>query len=135
MSFEGDSGPYLQYSLVRTKNILRRLEQEGLATRPSDEQIAALKSDHFDDDLWDLMHTADQIGETVARACETLELSLIARAAVDLAQKFHSVYHKHPILHEEDEGLRAARLLAVLTFKQSLEQLLALLGVPVPERM
>ena len=135
LSFEGDSGPYLQYSLVRTKNILRRLEQEGLATRPTDKQIAGLQSKHFDDDLWDLMHTADQIGETVARACETLELSLIARAAVDLAQKFHSVYHKHPILHEEDEGLRAARLLAVLTFKQSLEQLLALLGVPVPERM
>ncbi len=135
LSFEGDSGPYLQYSLVRTKNILRRLEKEGMATRPTDAQIAALESDHFDDDLWDLMHTADQIGEVVSRASETLELSLIARAAVDLAQKFHSVYHKHPILHEEDEGLRAARLLAVLTFKQSLERLLDLLGVPVPERM
>ena len=65
----------------------------------------------------------------------TLELSLLARHAIDLARKFHAIYHRHPILHEEDPALRQVRLAANAIFRRGLESLMTLLGLPVPDRM
>ncbi len=135
LSFEGDSGPYLQYSLVRCRNIQRKLDQAGIATTVDPSALAAGPAEPWSDDLWDLVLSAGQVQEVVARAAETLELSLVARAAIDLAAKFHSVYHHHPILREEDEELRTVRLAAVLVFERALLALTALLGIPVPEKM
>ena len=69
------------------------------------------------------------------KAAESLELSLIARHALGLAQRFNALYHKHPILQEPDAAVRAARLAAVQVFRRGLESGRELLGVPVPERM
>jgi arginyl-tRNA synthetase len=135
LSFEGDSGPYLQYSMVRAKNILRRLEENGIASRPDPELLRDADPRLWSDDLWDLVFTGAQVEQIVAKASETLELSLIARCAIDLAQKFHAVYHKHPILQEEDEALRAVRLTALHVFRQSLRAVCDLIGVEEPERM
>ena len=88
-----------------------------------------------DDVLWDLVYSAAQVPEQVEPAGETLELSLLARAAFDLAQKFSTFYNQHPMLQEEDAGLRAARLAATRIFAGALEGLLELLGITVPERM
>ena len=134
-SFEGESGPYLQYSIVRARNIRRRLTEEGLPREVGPARAAELPVEAWPDDLWDLVLLASQCQETVERAAGTLELSLIARHAVDLAQKFHAIYHRHPILHERDADLRDARLAATQVFVRSLEALAAILGVPLPERM
>ncbi|MYA06595.1 MAG: arginine--tRNA ligase [Holophagales bacterium] len=134
-SFEGESGPYLQYSIVRARNIRRRLREEGLAQEVPGSRVAGLPAGVWSDDLWDLVLFASQCQETVERAAATLELSLIARHAVDLAQKFHAIYHRHPILHEQDADLRDARLAVTQVFERSLEALAAILGVPLPERM
>jgi arginyl-tRNA synthetase len=134
-SFEGESGPYLQYSIVRARNIRRRLREEGLAQEVPGSRIAALPAGVWSDDLWDLVLLASQCQEVVERAAATLELSLIARHAVDLAQKFHAIYHRHPILHEQDADLRDARLAVTRVFERSLEALAEILGVPLPERM
>ncbi len=134
-SFEGESGPYLQYSIVRARNIRRRLREEGLAQEVPGERVARLSADVWSDDLWDLVLLASQCQEVVERAAATLELSLIARHAVDLAQKFHAIYHRHPILHEQDADLRDARLAVTQVFERSLEALAQILGVPLPERM
>ena len=134
-SFEGESGPYLQYSAVRARNIRRRLREEGLPQNVPASRIAGLPPEVWPDDLWDLVLLASQCQEVVERAAATLELSLIARHAVDLAQKFHAIYHRHPILHEADEDLRDARLAVTRIFERSLEALAELLGVPLPERM
>ena len=134
-SFEGESGPYLQYSIVRARNIRRRLREEGLAQEVPGSRVAGLPAEVWSDDLWDLVLFASQCQEVVERAAATLELSLIARHAVDLAQKFHAIYHRHPILHEKDADLRDARLAATQVFERSLEALAAILGVPLPERM
>ena len=134
-SFEGESGPYLQYSIVRARNIRRRLREEGLAQEVPGERVARLSAGVWSDDLWDLVLLASQCQEVVERAAATLELSLIARHAVDLAQKFHAIYHRHPILHEQDVDLRDARLAVTQVFERSLEALAAILGVPLPERM
>ena len=135
LSFEGESGPYLLYSLVRARNIRRRLEEAGLANEAAAESVASLPADCWPDDLWDLMLTVAQIPERVATAGSTLELSLLARLALDLAQQFNAFYHRHPILQEENESLRMARLATTQVFSAGLIELTDLLGLPVPDRM
>ncbi|MFL6237726.1 MAG: arginine--tRNA ligase [Thermoanaerobaculia bacterium] len=135
LNFEGESGPYLQYSLVRAKNIRRRLQQEGIAADVFAEEVAALPEEVWSEDLWDLILEVAQTGETVEKAAESLELSLIARHALDIAQRFNALYHRHPILQEKDPQVRAGRLATVQIFRRGLESLGELLGIPVPEKM
>lgn len=135
LSFEGESGPYLQYSLVRAKNIRRRLQQEGIAADVFAEDALGVPHELWSEDLWDLILEVAQTGETVEKATENLELSLIARHALEVAQRFNALYHRHPILQEKDEQVRAARLATVQIFRRGLETLSELLGVPVPEKM
>jgi arginyl-tRNA synthetase len=135
VSFEGETGPYLQYSLVRANNIRRRLGQEGLPADVFAEDVATLPHELWSEDLWDLILQVAQIGETVEKATETLELSLIARHALDVAQRFNTLYHRHPILQEKDPQVRAVRLATVQVFRRGLETLGELLGIPVPEKM
>ena len=135
VSFEGETGPYLQYSLVRANNIRRRLAQEGLAADVFADEVATLPHELWSEDLWDLILQVAQIGETVEKATETLELSLIARHALDIAQHFNTVYHRHPILQEKDPQVRAVRLAMVVVFRRGLETLGELLGIPIPEKM
>ncbi len=135
LSFEGETGPYLQYSLVRAKNIRRRLQQEGIAADVFAEEVAALPNELWSEDLWNLVLEVAQTGETVEKAAESLELSLIARHALEIAQRFNALYHRHPILQEKDPQVRAARLATVQIFRRGLESLGELLGIPVPEKM
>lgn len=135
LSFEGESGPYLQYSMVRARNIWRKLEAAGLSAGVTAERAEQLPAEVWSDDLWDLLLTVAQSPERLATAGATLELSLIARHALDLAQKFNAVYHQHPILQEENRELREARLAATIVFASGLEALAKLLGIPLPDRM
>lgn len=135
LAFEGETGPCLQYSMVRVRNIRRKLEAAGLATAVEPEAVAALPEELWDDDLWDLALAVAQTEEVVEKSAETLELSLAARHALDLAQRLNAVYHRHPILQEPDDERRAARLATTQVFARGLEALADLLGVPLPERM
>jgi arginyl-tRNA synthetase len=135
LSFEGESGPYLQYSLVRASNIRRRLQEEGIACEVTAGETAALPEELWSDDLWDLLLAVAQTGETVEKAAETLELSLVARQALEIAQRFNALYHRHPILQEKDLQVRTARLATMQIFRRGLAVLGELLGIPVPERM
>ncbi len=135
LNFEGESGPYLQYSAVRARNILRKLAAAGLATEVSPAEAGELPAAVWADDLWDLILAVAQIPERLELAGESLELSAVARHALDLAQKFNAVYHRHPILQEEDPQLRGARLATALIFQRGLRALAELLGLPEPEQM
>jgi len=97
--------------------------------------VAALPAAPWSDDLWDLALAVGQSAEVVDKASSSLELSLIARHALELAQRFNGLYHKHPILQEEDVALRTARLATAQIFLKGLEALSGVLGVPLPERM
>ncbi|GMU64340.1 MAG: arginine--tRNA ligase [Acidobacteriota bacterium] len=135
LSFEGDSGPYLQYSLVRSRNIGRKLAAAGLEAEVAPAAVAATAPALWGDDLWELAHAVARTGEAVEKAASTLELSLVARHALDLAQAFHALYHHHPVLHESDPELRRVRLAAFQIFARGLRTTVDLLGVPEPERM
>src|SRR5206468_5831211 len=100
VSFEGDTGPYLQYSLVRAGNIFKKLEERGLPADPFPEAKA-----EWDDDLWAILLEAASTREVAERAVEALEPSMIARHAFGLAQAFNQFYHRHPIAQEPDEAV------------------------------
>jgi arginyl-tRNA synthetase len=131
LNFEGDTGPYLQYSLVRADNIFRKLEKRGLAT----DAIPAVGGEAWDDDLWALVLDAAAIPEVAERAVDSLELSTIARHAFGLAQAFNHFYHRQPIVSEKDPTVRARRLAVARIFRRAMSRLLGLLGIPEPGRM
>ncbi len=132
LSFEGDSGPYLQYSSVRVENILRKLRERGLATEADP---ADFGDDSWDDDLWAIFVEVGRSDEVVARAVDSLEIAAVARHAYGLAQAFSRFYHRHPIVSEGDARVRNRRLAAALAFRAGLGRLLTLLGIPTPEKM
>ena len=127
LNFEGDTGPYLQYSLVRAGNIFRKLEEKGIDAAPADGE--------WEDDLWSLILDAASLPEVAERAVETLELSTLARHAFTLAQSFNQFYHRHPILQEADAGVRNRRIAVARIFRREMARSLDLLGIPEPGRM
>jgi len=135
LSFKGETGPYLQYSMVRERKIRQKLEQAGMAAEVTADDLKGLDTEVWADDLWDLVLIAARTAEVVEEATRSLELSLIARQALDLAGRFHAVYHRHRILDEADVNLRHARMAAIQVFRRTSLALLDLLGVPVPEKM
>ena len=138
LAFEGDTGPYLQYAAVRSANIFRKLEEQGLPGRldaAESAAVATLSPEHLDDGLWDVVRTCGRSPETLEKVAETLEVSLLVRHALAVAASFHHLYHTHPILQAPSEESRRARRAALQVVSATLADLLDVLGVPVPERM
>jgi len=131
LNFEGDTGPYLQYSMVRADNIFRKVEEKGLVSDPKPDAL----SGDFEDDLWGIALEAASTREVAERSVETLELATLARHAFGLAQAFNQFYHRNPILQEPDEAIRNRRLAITRIFRREMARLLALLGIPEPARM
>jgi arginyl-tRNA synthetase len=127
LNFEGDTGPYLQYSLVRAGNIFRKLEEKGVA--------AGEPSGAWEDDLWALILDAASLPEMAARAVESYEPSTLARHAFAFAQGFNQFYHRNPILQEPDEATRNRRIAVAKVFRREMARALDLLGIPEPGRM
>jgi arginyl-tRNA synthetase len=135
LAFEGDTGPYLQYSAVRADKIFEKLAAQGLAGSP-DEDARAATAATVPDDLWDLALACARTPEMVEKAVASLEFSLVAGHARDLAQSFHKLYHEHPVLHAEDEATRALRRGVFRAFAATITTILEeLLGIPVPQEM
>ena len=132
LNFEGDTGPYLQYSLVRADNIFRKLAERGLAANVDP---AALSDDGWDDELWAIVLDAASTPDVAERAVETLELANLARHTFGLAQEFNHFYHRQPIAQESDPAVRNRRLAAARIFRNEMSSLLGLLGIPEPGRM
>jgi arginyl-tRNA synthetase len=142
LSFEGESGPYLQYAVVRANNIFNKLkEREGiddagvlaaLATAPTD-----LLTAHSEEalDLWGLVLEAARLDEVVEQAIRTLELSVVAKYAFGLAQSFNAFYHRYSIINEERADARVWRAAAVVYYRSQLTKALELMGATVPEKM
>jgi arginyl-tRNA synthetase len=142
LSFEGESGPYLQYAVVRANNIFNKLrERDGmdetgvlaaLSQTPADVVTASTDEAH---DLWGLVLEAARLDEVVDQAVRTLELSVLAKYAFGLAQAFNAFYHRYPILNEDRRDARIWRAVAVLYFRAQLTRALDLMGCTVPGRM
>jgi arginyl-tRNA synthetase len=142
LSFEGESGPYLQYAVVRANNIFNKLkERHGLGATDMVAALATVSSsvltgdDDEAHDLWGLVFEAARLDEVVEQAVRTLELSVVAKYAFGLAQAFNGFYHKYSILNEEREEARVWRAAAVAYFSHQLACALDLMGCGVPAKM
>ncbi|HNX97188.1 MAG TPA: arginine--tRNA ligase [Candidatus Aminicenantes bacterium] len=131
LNFEGDSGPYLQYTLVRLASILRRLPAEETAVPAAPTALPAAEQDLF----WEIVLRLSQAENTVMLAVSGRELSGIAQYAVDLCRRFNNYYHQFPVLAEKDPAVRALRVAFLGLFQRRMKEILGLLGIPVPERM
>jgi len=136
LTFEGDSGPYLQYSTVRVQNIFRKMAERGVDALLDDASLDALTlREGITDEMWELVRRSAEMPSSVRRAVEALELSTITHDLFELAQKFNSFYHKYPILNEKDDAERQRRAVCAEVFRRTMVAALELLGIPVPEKM
>ena len=136
LRFEGDSGPYLQYSTVRVQNIFRKMQERGVEARIEERAVDDLTLNQgLTDDMWELIRLSAELPAAIRRAVDSLELSVITQYLLDLAQKFNSFYHKYPILPEKDDAERQRRAVTAEIFRRTMVGAMELLGIPVPERM
>jgi arginyl-tRNA synthetase len=142
LSFEGESGPYLQYAVVRANNIFTRLkERHGLDETAVQAAMETASADPLTaqseeaNELWGLVLEAARLDDVVDQSVRTLELSVLAKYAFGLAQAFNGFYHKYSILNEEREDARLWRAVAVLYYRRQLTRALELMGCTVPAKM
>jgi arginyl-tRNA synthetase len=130
LSFEGETGPYVQYSAVRAANILRK------AGVTRDEAIDALGSDAVvDDGVWALWLAASRVTTVVEQAIAAAEPAIVARYAFQLAQEFNNFYHRNHVLNESDPRRRVLLLATAAVAHRELERVLGWLGIAVPASM
>ena len=126
LNFDGETGPYVQYTHARACSVLRKAE--GVDRSAPD--FAAL-SDPFSQDVVRLI---EQFPDILKSAVNRSEPSMVTRFSVDLAQAFNKFYYENKVMVDEP-GTRAARLLLTDAVRQVLKQALYLIGVEAPERM
>jgi arginyl-tRNA synthetase len=136
LRFEGDSGPYLQYSTVRVQNIFRKMKEREVDPRIEGNAVDDLTLNQgLTDEMWELVKLSAELPSAIRRAVDSLELSVVTQYLLEMAQKFNSFYHKYPILNEKDGAERQRRAVCAEVFRLTMVRALALLGIPVPERM
>jgi arginyl-tRNA synthetase len=142
LSFEGETGPYLQYTLVRINSIFRKLkerenfEEKDLQTLLSSEEIPLEKlAESEQADFWDLVLYASQFEEEVLHSIRSLEFSHLAKFSFNLCQKFNAYYHLYSILAEENKEIKHIRILTIYYIREVLKRALSLMGIPQPELM
>jgi len=143
LSFEGETGPYVQYAVVRVNGIVRK----GVGRLDSADAANALRVERGEidaakflgapggDDLWELVVLAGSLDARVEAAVGAQEPAFLARYAFELAQAFNVFYHKHHILSEEDAEKRAFLLRLAQLVREQLTSALGLLGIAAPEKM
>lgn len=136
LSFEGETGPYCQYAVVRIRGIRRK----GAEAPTHEAKLTADSAGRFlsgadATDLWELLLGAGSLNYSVEAAIATQEPAFVAKYAFQLAQAFNNFYHKHHILSETDEQKRAFLLQLTELVEAQLVRALSLLGIEAPEKM
>ena len=125
ISFEGETGPYVQYTYARICSIIRKHAEK--IDNKIDYKV-------FNDKELELIKQISNFKKTVESAAENYRPNIICRYLLDLSQSFNEYYHKYPVLKEEEE-IKKARLLLISNIRQVLEIGLGLLGIEAPEEM
>ncbi|GIP33979.1 arginine--tRNA ligase [Paenibacillus sp. J2TS4] len=132
LNFDGETGPYVQYTHARCCSVLRKASGGSSIELPSAESFDA--SQLLNEEAYAAAKQIALFTETVEQAMIKMEPSLISRYLVDLAQSFNRFYHHCPILVEDDE-LRKARLALVQSVRMTLENGLRLIGLEAPRQI
>jgi arginyl-tRNA synthetase len=140
LSFEGETGPYLQYAAVRAAGIFERMAAGG---GPSEAEAGRIAQEAgFDvpdgpeaEEHWGLAHMIARFREAAQLSGNTLELSLLAKFAFTLAQRFNTFYHRFPVMKEPDKRWRDTRVALTWLFLMQMRRACSLMGIPIPARM
>ncbi len=137
LSFEGETGPYVQYAAVRARNILRKLEERGEALPDFAAELSreALERQLQSEDFWQVLLAASKADSALAGALSAGEPAHVARYAFQLAQAFNNFYHQYPILQEELREKKVFLLWMTDFFRRQLERTAGILGIQIPEYM
>jgi arginyl-tRNA synthetase len=137
LSFEGETGPYVQYAAVRARNILRKLEERGerLPDFGAELSAAAMTRQLQSEDFWQVLLAASKADSALERAITAGEPAHVAKYAFQLAQAFNNFYHQYPILLEPDREKKVFLLWMTEFFRRQLERIASILGIQIPEYM
>jgi arginyl-tRNA synthetase len=147
LSFEGETGPYCQYSAVRANSIFRKLDatiqadsikkirQAASGDASVRDEMTRVFDGESGDEIWSLVTLAARLDEAIAQAVTAAEPSIVARYTFNLARAFNLFYHRHRIIAEEDATRRAVLVTVADIARRQLTLSLATLGISVPERM
>jgi arginyl-tRNA synthetase len=128
IDFNGNTGPFIQYTYARIRSVLRKAAEAGVVGKVAEgmnlipEEVELVK------------YLAD-FPQTVQQAAATYSPSVIGAYVYDLAKMYNGYYHDHSILREEREDVRAFRVLLSATVAEIIGRGMALMGIEVPERM
>jgi arginyl-tRNA synthetase len=141
LSFEGETGPYAQYAVVRAPNIFRKggMDADRFATELSRtmsvDGLAEFLSGKENDELWELWLAASKTGYIVDQCIATTEPAYLAKHVFQLAQLFNTFYHRHPILAEANEEKKKFLLATAAVVRRELIRALAVMGIESPPAM
>jgi arginyl-tRNA synthetase len=131
IDFNGNTGPFIQYTHARIESILRKADESGKSRKVSDlKQNLALSPKETR-----LIKILNTYPSKIAEAGEALSPAVIANFAYELAKEFNQYYHDTPILKEPDENLLTGRLVLIGTIASVLRKAMGILGIELPERM
>jgi len=137
LSFEGETGPYVQYAIVRAANIFRKANTTAEASL---EALAGLDlSDLLNSEegsvVWETWLLVSKLTLMIEQCISTSEPAYLARYAFQLAQQFNNFYHRHHILNETDPVKRGLYLATAAVAQREMVRALGYLGIEAPERM
>lgn len=136
LSFEGETGPYCQYAVVRIRGIRRKGAEAGAASAGvSDETVRAMLSGPDGNSFWEVLRMAGSVDAAADAAIGAQEPAFLAKHAFQMAQTFNNFYHKHHILSETDEQKGAFLLALTGIVETQLVKALGLLGIAAPDKM
>jgi arginyl-tRNA synthetase len=135
LSFEGETGPYIQYAVVRARNIFRKAYTTPEAVLAEFAELPELDAYLQDEDIWSLWLRAARRTLVLEQCIATSEPAYLAKHAFQLAQEFNNFYHKHHILSEENPARKAFLLATAAVALRELVLTLSWLGIESPEAM
>jgi len=141
LSFEGETGPYAQYAVVRASNIFRKggfdpdIFCRDVASYVSTADFAKHLSAADGNEIWELWLASSKTSYVIDQCIATTEPAYLAKHVFQLAQLFNAFYHRHPILAEPDEGRKRFLLATVAVVRRELIRALAMMGITVPSAM
>ena len=135
LSFEGETGPYAQYAVVRATNIFRKAGVEPEPVPAAKVDFARYLSGEAGSEIWELWLASGKLSQVVEQCIGTTEPAHAAKYAFTLAQLFNNFYHRHHILHEADGERKKFLLATAAVVRRELVRTLDLMGIEAPPVM
>ena len=129
IDFNGNTGPFIQYTYTRIKSVLRKAEEAGVKIVPGDIHTALTEKEQ------NLVKLIAKLPAVLKEAGDNYSPALIGNYAYELAKEFNQFYHDYSILKEENEQVRNLRLLLAQQCSVAIENAMGMLGIEMPERM